>query len=185
MFLERPDLVGAIERRLPKRRAGAFFGPSGRRPASGGTSGELVALVTCACCGGQMERGRFAASSGVVVDVCPRHGVWLDQGELAHVAAYAASPARPGDAPEVHPAFAAVEAERRRLSAVVTTMRMQEKPPRPLWMKIAPLVLFVIGIAIRWYYVQKLAHETGVDIPGQGQSVKKAGEQGSEVLTSP
>lgn len=159
MFLERPDLVGAIERRLPKRRA----------PAS-----ELVALVTCACCGGQMERGRFAASSGVVVDVCPRHGVWLDQGELAHVAAYAASPSRPGDAPPMHPAF-----------ATVVATRPPPKPPRPLWMKIAPLVLFAIGIAVRWYYVQKLVHESGVDIPGQGQSVKRAGEQGSEVLTSP
>jgi Zn-finger nucleic acid-binding protein len=32
-----------------------------------------------------MERGRFAAASSVVIDVCDEHGVWLDAGELGQV----------------------------------------------------------------------------------------------------
>ena len=37
-----------------------------------------------------MERARFAASSDVVIDVCPLgHGIWLDAGELGRVLAYA------------------------------------------------------------------------------------------------
>lgn len=164
-FLERPDLVSAIEHRLPKQ---------GPPPA------ELVPLVTCASCGAQMERGRFAASSGVVVDVCPRHGVWLDQGELSRVAEYARSPSRPREAPDAHPIVAAVEDERRRIEAIAATI--PRKPPRPLWMKLVPVVLFAIGIAARWYYVQKLAAEQGVSIPEQGQMVKQAGEQGTKAF---
>jgi hypothetical protein len=38
-----------------------------------------------------MERGRFAASSNVVVDVCIMHGMWLDRGELTDVVKHAAA----------------------------------------------------------------------------------------------
>jgi Zn-finger nucleic acid-binding protein len=165
MFLERPDLVTAVEHRLPKR------GPA---PAA------LVPLVTCACCGAQMERGRFAASSGVVVDVCPRHGVWLDRGELAHVAAYARSPSRFEEAPAEHPVVVAMEHERRRIQAQAA--KRPRKPPRPLWMKVLPVLLFSVGIAARWYYVQKLAAEQGVSLPEQGADVRQAGEEGYKAL---
>lgn len=167
-FLERPDLVAAIEHRLPKR------GP----PPS-----ALVPLVTCASCGAQMERGRFAASSGVVVDVCPRHGVWLDQGELSRVADYARSPARAGqdDSVRAHPIVAAVEDERRRIEAIAMTT--PRKPPKPLWMKLVPLVVFILGIAARYWYVKKLAAEQGVDLPEQGQAVKRAGEEGAKAFS--
>lgn len=164
-FLERPELVAAIEHRLPKQ------GPP--PPA-------LVPLVTCASCGAQMERGRFAASSGVVVDVCPRHGVWLDQGELSRVADYARSPARPREAPDAHPIVAAVEDERRRIEAIAATI--PRKPPRPLWMKLVPLVVFLLGIAARVYYVKKVAAEQGVSIPESGQMVKQAGEESRKAL---
>ena len=38
-----------------------------------------------------MLRRNFRESSGVVVDVCAAHGVWLDQGELASLMEFAAS----------------------------------------------------------------------------------------------
>ena len=42
-------------------------------------------MLSCPICERQMERGRFAASSSVVVDVCTVHGMWLDAGELGDV----------------------------------------------------------------------------------------------------
>ena len=169
MFMERPDLVNAIEKRLPKR---------GPPPAA------LIPMVTCASCGSQMERGRFAASSGVVVDVCPRHGAWLDEGELGRVADYARSPSRPVEAPESHPVVQAMQEERLRIAAVAATIPKRE--PKPLWLKLLPVVFLIIGILGRIYYVQKLAAEgpaaTGVDIPNAGQETRRAGEEGARAL---
>jgi len=168
MFLERPDLVTAIEKRLPKR---------GASPAA------LVPMVTCASCGSQMERGRFAASSGVVVDVCPRHGAWLDEGELGRVAEYARSPSRPVESPDAHPIVEAIRDERMRLAAIGGIA--PRKPPKPMWLKLLPLVLFVLGMLGRLYYVQKLATEAdanGVSIPKAGEETKRAGEEGTEAL---
>jgi Zn-finger nucleic acid-binding protein len=168
MFLERPDLVTAIEKRLPKR---------GQAPSA------LLPMVTCASCGSQMERGRFAASSGVVVDVCPRHGVWLDEGELGRVAEYARSPQRTIDAPEAHPVMKAVEEERMRIVAIAATI--PRKAPKPLWLKLLPVVVLVIGILVRIYYVQKLANEAnngGMPLPQAGQLTRQAGEEGSNAL---
>jgi Zn-finger nucleic acid-binding protein len=44
-----------------------------------------VRYVKCPECGKFMNRVRFATSSGVVVDQCRAHGVWLDNGELIHL----------------------------------------------------------------------------------------------------
>ena len=168
MFLERPDLVTAIEKRLPKR---------------GQSPNELVAMVTCASCGSQMERGRFAASSGVVVDVCTRHGVWLDESELGRVAEYARSPQRSIEAPETHPVVQAMQEERMRIAAVAASIPRKE--PKPLWLKLLPVVFLIIGILGRIYYVQKLANEanTGeLPIPQAGQLTKQAGEEGTKAL---
>jgi len=32
-----------------------------------------------------MNRNNFGGNSGIVVDVCPRHGVWFDPGELPRI----------------------------------------------------------------------------------------------------
>lgn len=168
MFLERPDLVSAIERRLPKRNH---------------APGVLVPMVTCASCRSQMERGRFAASSGVVVDVCSRHGVWLDEGELGRVAEYARSPQRTVDAPESHPVMVAMEEERARITAIAATI--PRSSPKPLWWKIVPVVFLVIGILGRIYYVQKLANEANngtLPLPQAGQITRQAGEEGNKAL---
>ena len=46
---------------------------------------DVVRYIPCPCCGKLMNRSNFARSSGVILDVCKTHGVWLDRGELQRV----------------------------------------------------------------------------------------------------
>lgn len=50
---------------------------------------RIFRTVRCPACARPMERVTFAAVSGVVIDVCPPHGAWFDEGALraalAHV----------------------------------------------------------------------------------------------------
>lgn len=50
-----------------------------------------VAYLTCPVCRRQMARRQYEASSGVVIDSCPGHGVWLDDSELQRVLAFVAA----------------------------------------------------------------------------------------------
>jgi len=45
----------------------------------------------CPSCGEPMLRRNFHGSSGVVVDVCGPHGIWLDRGELATLIEFAST----------------------------------------------------------------------------------------------
>lgn len=46
---------------------------------------EPVSYWPCPVCGDFMNRVNFAGTSGIVLDVCRAHGVWLDQEELDEV----------------------------------------------------------------------------------------------------
>jgi Zn-finger nucleic acid-binding protein len=46
---------------------------------------DVVHYIPCPQCTKLMNRVNFAHSSGVVLDVCKSHGVWLDRGELQRV----------------------------------------------------------------------------------------------------
>lgn len=46
---------------------------------------EPVVYRPCPSCQTMMNRQNFGKSSGVIVDVCTRHGVWFDAGELPRV----------------------------------------------------------------------------------------------------
>jgi uncharacterized protein len=75
LLMGREDLVASLTARLP-------------------TTGERTRtdprLVGCPQCSAEMDRMRFAATSKVVIDVCPQqHGVWLDAGELSTATDYA------------------------------------------------------------------------------------------------
>jgi len=50
---------------------------------------DPVRYRKCPSCGETMLRQNFRESSGVVVDVCAAHGIWLDQGELASLIEFA------------------------------------------------------------------------------------------------
>ena len=45
----------------------------------------LDPLIVCPECSAQMQRYPFREDCEVVVDGCPQHGIWLDDGELAKV----------------------------------------------------------------------------------------------------
>ena len=47
--------------------------------------GRQVRYIKCPECGKFMNRVNFGYRSGVVMDQCKQHGVWLDNGELIHL----------------------------------------------------------------------------------------------------
>lgn len=49
------------------------------------SSPDVVRYIPCPRCDKLMNRSNFARSSGVIIDVCKSHGVWLDRGELQRV----------------------------------------------------------------------------------------------------
>lgn len=69
-LLTRADLAQQLMSRLPSRPASAE---------------QMVRMLTCPQCSREMERGRFGASSNIVIDVCTTHGIWLDGGEIGAV----------------------------------------------------------------------------------------------------
>lgn len=44
-----------------------------------------ASYIKCPVCSQIMNRVNFGARSGVIIDRCPDHGVWLDGGELRHL----------------------------------------------------------------------------------------------------
>jgi Zn-finger nucleic acid-binding protein len=67
-----------------EEQAGIVIMLASRAPAVA-TPADIVRYVPCPRCERLMNRKNFAQSSGVVLDVCAKHGVWLDRGELERV----------------------------------------------------------------------------------------------------
>jgi Zn-finger nucleic acid-binding protein len=59
-----------------------------RRPARHNPLESPMRYVPCPACGDIMARRNFGGNSGVIVDVCRKHGVWFDRGELPRVLAF-------------------------------------------------------------------------------------------------
>jgi Zn-finger nucleic acid-binding protein len=49
---------------------------------------DLSKPINCPLCSKKLERYVFCSDSGVVVDRCLEHGLWLDDGELGQVLKY-------------------------------------------------------------------------------------------------
>ena len=79
-LVAQPALASALETNVPRAAAAT----------------ELLGLLSCPACKREMERGRFAASSNVVIDVCVAHGMWLDRGELTDLVKHATKRAAQG-----------------------------------------------------------------------------------------
>jgi hypothetical protein len=58
------------------------------RPLDGAAPVAVQKPVDCPVCRKTMARVQFAQVSAVVVDVCARHGLWLDDGELERMASF-------------------------------------------------------------------------------------------------
>lgn len=54
-------------------------------------SPDVVRYIPCPRCEKLMNRTNFARSSGVILDVCKSHGVWVDRGELQRVLGFVES----------------------------------------------------------------------------------------------
>ena len=52
---------------------------------------DVVRYIPCPRCDKLMNRSNFARFSGVILDVCKSHGVWLDRGELQRVLGFVES----------------------------------------------------------------------------------------------
>ena len=46
---------------------------------------SIVSYVPCPDCKQLMNRSNFARSSGVIIDICKKHGVWFDRDELPKI----------------------------------------------------------------------------------------------------
>jgi Zn-finger nucleic acid-binding protein len=77
-LLERQEEIGQAFPDAPYER------PSKSRP-------ERVQYRPCAICEQRMNRKNFGGASGVIVDVCARHGTWFDAGELPQVLTFVRS----------------------------------------------------------------------------------------------
>jgi Zn-finger nucleic acid-binding protein len=67
-------------------------------PFPGGAPPQLPAVpdprnsyIPCPACAALMNRKNFGGLSGVIVDVCKKHGTWFDLGELPRVLAFVAA----------------------------------------------------------------------------------------------
>jgi Zn-finger nucleic acid-binding protein len=86
------ELIGDIDRREAVR----MSEPPHRH------SEEQINYLACPRCDEIMERVNFGRTSGILVDTCKKHGIWLDRGELRRVVDHLAqrapqSPESPGD----------------------------------------------------------------------------------------
>ncbi len=61
------------------------FSPLAEQP------GGKIAYIKCPSCRRHMNRLNFARASGVIIDECRPHGIWLDRDELEKIAAYVAT----------------------------------------------------------------------------------------------
>jgi Zn-finger nucleic acid-binding protein len=59
-----------------------------RPPVPDPTQGQPARYLPCVACKELMNRRNYASVSGVVIDVCRKHGVWLDTHELEKVLAF-------------------------------------------------------------------------------------------------
>lgn len=78
LWLDAPTFEGVC---ADRERQSAVLGFLNER-SSVSESLTKVNYVPCPDCGSLMNRSNFAKASGVIVDICKRHGVWFDADEL-------------------------------------------------------------------------------------------------------
>lgn len=61
---------------------------SGPKPRPENPLNQRVVYRACPACRVLMNRRNFGGTSGVIVDICARHGLWFDRGELPRVLAF-------------------------------------------------------------------------------------------------
>jgi Zn-finger nucleic acid-binding protein len=74
------EVFPALTRGHPVKRQGGYRGTYRKTPDRG-----PLEYIPCVRCGKLMNRKNFKRISGVIIDECRRHGVWLDAGELEKI----------------------------------------------------------------------------------------------------
>ena len=135
-------------------------------------------MLRCPACSKEMERGRFGASSNIVIDVCVAHGIWLDSGEVVAVADHAALRARVGvqearratNAAESGPydgTLAAAQAE--------ATMAAASLAARKQTVKRTGLIVLLAIVALRvGFFIARGGTAAPPEIKGAGESAGQA-----------
>ena len=96
---------------------------------------DVVRYVPCPTCAKLMNRTNFSHISGVIIDVCRDHGIWLDRGELEHIIQFVESG---GLAKQREREIEQLAEENRRLRALESrssTMAYQGEDMRPVRMR--------------------------------------------------
>jgi len=102
------DVLQAMIRRHESAGMGTL-----RRYRAGNPLAEPLRYLRCPVCKDMMNRRNFGRLSGIVVDVCAKHGTWFDVGELPRILAFVGDGGLQRTA-----ALMTDNAERRRSSAV-------------------------------------------------------------------
>lgn len=86
LWLE-PDMFNRLCQRTAHERDSTLTGP---RPELVGPAQDShpMAYLKCPTCGDMMVRRNFGVRSGVIIDVCRDHGVWLDLQEWERIREY-------------------------------------------------------------------------------------------------
>src|SRR5262245_11013345 len=98
LWIPEGHLEPLVERAQKSRHSAPPSGAPAPEPRfrGGNPAAQRVAYRRCPECDAQMQRRNFQRVSGVIVDVCRRHGTWLDADELERIAGFVR--ARPADA---------------------------------------------------------------------------------------
>jgi len=100
IWLDAPELQGAVQAASEEARQA----PSPSAPVRW----EPVTYLKCPHCDSMMARRNHMRVSGIIVDACPKHGTWLDAGELERIGAFIAN----GGEERAQNAEAALQTER-------------------------------------------------------------------------
>jgi Zn-finger nucleic acid-binding protein len=66
----------------------AVLGTASHEPPSTIGAGSTIKYVPCPECSLLMNRVNFARCSGVIIDLCKKHGIWFDCDELSRIVEY-------------------------------------------------------------------------------------------------
>src|SRR6266850_2694400 len=63
----------------------AVLGTASHAPSNAFRIGSSIKYVPCPECSQLMNRINFARCSGVIIDLCKKHGIWFDSDELSRI----------------------------------------------------------------------------------------------------
>jgi Zn-finger nucleic acid-binding protein len=91
MWLEVKAFDRIVNQQAKRQDSEFRHGGASGQPVRSKLQPEQVQYLKCPDCQRHMHRRNFARASGVIIDECKDHGVWLDCDELGKIAAFVAS----------------------------------------------------------------------------------------------